>query len=303
LNKKNLTLTFFLFIVSALGTAFGQTALEQRVVDLINIERAKHDLPQFIWHDTLAAIARTHSEDMLRNNFVSITSSDGSGGLQRIRQGGITRVVGQNTLVYGGGNTPEQRVATWMENSRAAILHEDRSFIGIGIVQRPAGFSANNSSYWTLMIIQIPLEMSPSEIRAFEMRVFELTNIERAKHGFPALIWHDNLAAASRALSEDIMRNNLGTHTGSGHTGSDDSTARQRIERAGVTNGRYWSENISYGRRTPEAVVDGWMNSPGHRANILNSSPTHLGVGLIQRPEGSNARFSIYVVQNFCAFR
>ena len=39
-------------------------------------------------------------------------------------------------------------------------------------------------------------------------------------------------------------------------------------------------ENIAYGQITPEAVVEGWMNSPGHRANILNASYTRIGVGL-----------------------
>jgi uncharacterized protein YkwD len=40
-------------------------------------------------------------------------------------------------------------------------------------------------------------------------------------------------------------------------------------------------ENIAKGYRTPQAVVDGWMNSPGHRANILNGSYTHIGVGYV----------------------
>jgi len=140
-------------------------------------------------------------------------------------------------------------------------------------------------------------------ILAFEQRVFELTNIERVTRGLPPLIRHELLAVAARAHSLDMMRNNLGSHTGSGHTGSDGSTARQRMVRAGITNGSFYGENISYGSSTPEDVVEGWMNSPGHRENILDTDFTHLGVGLTWRPEGSSARFNIYVVQNFCAFR
>jgi uncharacterized protein YkwD len=139
-------------------------------------------------------------------------------------------------------------------------------------------------------------------ILAFEQRVFELTNIERVNHGLPPLIRHELLAVSSRAHSLDIMLNNLGSHTETGHTGSDGSTARQRMVRAGITNGRFYGENISYGSTTPEEVVEGWMNSPGHRANILHTDFTHLGVGLTWRPEGSSARFRIYVVQNFCSF-
>jgi len=139
-------------------------------------------------------------------------------------------------------------------------------------------------------------------ILAFEQRVFELTNIERVNHGLPPLIWHETLAVAARAHSLDIMLNNLGIHTGSGHTGSDGSTASQRMVRTGIVNGRFYGENISYGRSTPEEAVEGWMNSHGHRENILDTDYTHLGVGLTWRPEGSSARFSIYTVQNFCAF-
>jgi len=132
----------------------------------------------------------------------------------------------------------------------------------------------------------------------FELEVFRLTNIERVNNGLPALIWHDTLAFAARAHSEDLMLNNI-----TGHTGSDGSNVGQRIERAGITNLRTWAENCAYGYTTPEAVVAGWMNSDGHRANILNAIVTHLGVGYIQRPQGASARYGTYWTQKFCAFR
>jgi len=287
--------------LSLFGTAclFAQTALERRTVELINIERANHGLSPLIWHNTLASIARAHSEDMLRNNFVSAAGSDGSNAAQRIRQGGITNTIGgANSLVYGGADTPEQRVERWINSYPSTILHEERSHIGIGIVQRPAGSTANNSAYWTLLVINVPVQLSPSEMRAFEYRVFELTNIERANHGLPPLIWNDTLSGAARAHGDDLMRNDM-----RGHVGSDGSSARQRMERAGITNGRNFSENVSYNHRTPEAVVAEWMNSPGHRANILNENNTHLGVGLAQRQEGINSQYATYCVQKFCSFR
>jgi len=273
--------------------------LEQRTFELINIERERHNLPPLILHNALASVSRANSEEMLRVN-----SLDASGLDQRISQAGITNIAGMNRFVAGNNNTPEQRVTAWMNSnsSRAAILDEDRSHVAIGIVQRQAGSNATHAIYWTLMVITVPIVMTPSEILAFEQRVLELTNIERVNHGLPPLIWHEPLAVSSRAHSLDMMRNDLGRHTGGGHTGSDGSTASQRMERAGVVNGRFYGENISYGRATPEAAVAGWMNSPGHRANILDTDFTHLGVGLTQRPEGSSARFMIYTVQNFCAF-
>ena len=132
----------------------------------------------------------------------------------------------------------------------------------------------------------------------FELKMFELTNVERGKEGLPALIWNDTLAAAAREHSKDLMQNNI-----TGHVGSNGSTLRQRIEGAGILNWSYLAENCSYGRATPELTIAGLMNSPGHRANILNPEVTHLGVGYVPRPEGSSAQYSTYWTQKFCAFK
>jgi len=302
---KKIIFAFTIITIITFGTAFAQTAgnftansLEQRVFELINNERTNNGLTPYIWHNTLASITRAHSEDMLRNNFFGFTGSNGQNNSQRLRQGGITNIGGENTLLAAGGSTPEQQVATWMNSSRSVILSENRTHIGIGIVQRPAGTNAAYSAYWTLTVIDVPLELTSSDIRAFELRVLELTNIERANQGLPPLVWHETLAEAARRHSEDMMRTNRLSHTG-----SDGSTVTQRIERAGITNWRYNAENVAQGQRTPEEVVDSWMRSPGHRANILNTTSTHLGVGFVQRLEGSNADFGFYWTQKFCAFR
>ncbi|MCL2182591.1 MAG: CAP domain-containing protein [Chitinispirillia bacterium] len=138
------------------------------------------------------------------------------------------------------------------------------------------------------------VEQQTDQVRVFERRVLELTNIERAKYRLPALVWHDVLASAALAHSEDMLRNNM-----TGHTGSDGSSPRQRADRMGVTGANSWSENVAYGSATPEAVVLAWMNSPGHKANILSDKSTHLGVGLILRPAGSSATYTHYWTQKF----
>ena len=107
----------------------------------------------------------------------------------------------------------------------------------------------------------------------FERRVFELVNIERANYGLAPLIWHDGLANAARAHSTDMRTNNFMSHTG-----FDGSSVGDRLARAGISH-RGWAENVAMGQRTPEAVMTAWMNSPGHRSNILHASQTHLGVG------------------------
>ena len=107
-----------------------------------------------------------------------------------------------------------------------------------------------------------------------EQRVFELVNIERRNHGLSELVWDNRLGNAARAHSEDMARNNYFDHTG-----RDGSSHRDRIARAGLTSVGITGENIAMGQTTPEAVMQSWMNSPGHRANILNPNVNHVGVG------------------------
>jgi uncharacterized protein YkwD len=110
----------------------------------------------------------------------------------------------------------------------------------------------------------------------FEMRVFELTNIERVNNGLPPLAWHNGLADIARTHSEDLMRNGIGWHIG-----SDGSNPIERLNRADIPNMSFRAENVAYGQPTPERVVETWMNSEGHRANILIDKATHLGVGFV----------------------
>ena len=119
-----------------------------------------------------------------------------------------------------------------------------------------------------------PKSVNPASVTVeFERRVLELTNNERVRRGIPALQWSDTLGRAARAHSEDMARNGFMSHRG-----SNGSTFDQRIAQAGF-NGGYLAENVASGQRTPEEVVNSWMNSPGHRENILNPVYTHLGVG------------------------
>jgi uncharacterized protein YkwD len=70
----------------------------------------------------------------------------------------------------------------------------------------------------------------------------------------------------------------MAAHNHMSHTGSDGSSPWQRAKRAGYDDAM--GENVAYGYRSPTAVMNGWMNSAGHRANILNCSARALGVGL-----------------------
>lgn len=121
--------------------------------------------------------------------------------------------------------------------------------------------------------------------------VITFTNAERAKVGCPALRAHAALNTAAQRHSADMATNNF-----MGHTGSDGSTMVVRIERAGYRGWTRAAENVAAGHTTAAAVVRGWMNSSGHRANILNCALREIGVGYQYR---AGTRYGHYWTQNF----
>lgn len=107
----------------------------------------------------------------------------------------------------------------------------------------------------------------------FEMQVLDLVNIERAKAGCGPVRADRALRQAAYLHSKDMGDNGYFSHTG-----RDGSSFSQRARRAGYT-GSPRGENIAAGYTSPSSVMNGWMNSSGHRNNILNCNSNELGVG------------------------
>ena len=114
------------------------------------------------------------------------------------------------------------------------------------------------------------------QILAIEEKVVALTNAERAKNGLSALQIDRPLMAAAREKSQDMK-----THNYFSHTSPTFGSPFDRLKALGIAY-KSAGENIAKGQRTPEEVVQAWMNSEGHRANILNKDFTHIGVGYVQ---------------------
>jgi uncharacterized protein YkwD len=106
-------------------------------------------------------------------------------------------------------------------------------------------------------------------------------NAQRAAAGKPALARCGSLDRAAQAHTEDQAATNTMTHTG-----SDGSTLGPRANRAGYLGWTSLGENVAMGYSTVDAVMIGWMNSSGHRANLLNGGYTHVGVGLAHSASG-----------------
>ena len=123
-------------------------------------------------------------------------------------------------------------------------------------------------------VITIPtLDSSVSES---ESEVVRLVNIERSKNGLSELKADWELSRVARYKSQDMKDKNYFSHTSPTY-----GSPFQMMKSFGISY-KTAGENIAKGYATPESVVKGWMNSPGHRANILNKSFTHIGVGYVQ---------------------
>lgn len=112
-----------------------------------------------------------------------------------------------------------------------------------------------------------------ASVLKFEKEVVRLVNEIRKQNGLSELTYDWQLSRVARIKSEDMRDNKYFSHTSPTY-----GTPFQMIKNFGITY-RSAGENIARGQTTPQKVVDAWMNSSGHRANILNSSYTHIGVG------------------------
>lgn len=127
-------------------------------------------------------------------------------------------------------------------------------------------------------ILYIP-ETAP--LKSLEDEVIRLVNIERAKNGLMALKYNWQAARVARTKSEDMINKNYFSHYSPVY-----GSPFKMLEDYGLRFSAA-AENIAYGQRTAKEVMNSWMNSPGHRANILNKSFTEIGVGAAKKANGT----------------
>ena len=123
-------------------------------------------------------------------------------------------------------------------------------------------------------------DSSASSTHPYLKQVVDLVNAERAKEGLAPLSVNAKVQAAAqvRAMESEKLFS---------HTRPDGSSFATALKEQGVSYRRA-GENIAWGQRTPQQVVNAWMNSAGHRANIMNPNFTTIGVGYYQNANGTN---------------
>ncbi|WP_328347729.1 CAP domain-containing protein [Streptomyces violaceus] len=236
-------------------------------VALVNSARADAGSPPATLDARLASAAREHAAAMAMAGRLGVESRDGVSVYQRVTGAGYAYLTVGEHLV-SGPRTPAEFVAYCLraEIPRRTLL--DPAFIHTGLAHVHDGPSGD--TYWTALWAR---PFTPDGLAGTAAAVTDLTNRERARAGLPPLAVDPLLTSAAQAHSTDMVARAFYSHTA-----PDGSRPWDRAAAAGSPR-RSIGENIACGQRSPADVVEGWMNSPGHRANILKPGFTHIGIG------------------------
>ena len=126
-----------------------------------------------------------------------------------------------------------------------------------------------------------PQQKPSTDFSSYQQQVLDLVNAERTKRGISALTLDSNLSSVATKKSQDMVNKNYFDHTSPTYGSPFDM-----MKQFGISY-RTAGENIAKGQKTPQEVVTAWMNSEGHRKNILNPNFTNLGVGIAKDSKGT----------------
>lgn len=136
----------------------------------------------------------------------------------------------------------------------------------------------NISMLYVGQVLTIP---DTNTLSSYEQQVFQLVNKERAARGLGTLRYNSEVARVARIKSQDMINKGYFSHTSPTY-----GSPFKMMESFGIrfSNG---GENIAYGQRNAQEVMTGWMNSAGHKANILSAAYTQIGVGVAKASNGT----------------
>ncbi|QIB42372.1 CAP domain-containing protein [Streptomyces aureoverticillatus] len=234
---------------------------------LVNAARAQTGAPPVRLDPRLTEAARAHAAGMAARGRLGSEGPDGVSLHQRVAAGGYAYLAMGEHLV-SGPRSPADFLDYCLgdDHSRQTVL--ERAYSHVGVAHVPAARSGD--VFWTALWAE---PFSPQGLARTTADVLTLTNSHRTAAGLRPLAPDLRLTTAAQAHSADMVARAFYSHTA-----PDGSEPWHRAAAAGSPH-RTVGENIACGQRSAAEVVQGWMDSPGHRANILKPAFTHLGVG------------------------
>ena len=173
-------------------------------------------------------------------------------------------------LSIGASAAATHKVVSGDTMWKIAVKYE----VGLSEIINANSHISNPALIYPGQILNIPV--TDSQVLNYESEVVRLVNEIRVKNGLSKLTQDWELSRVARYKSQDMKDNKYFSHTSPVYGSPFDM-----IKNFGISY-RTAGENIAKGQATPQAVVNAWMNSSGHRANILNSSYKQIGVGYVE---------------------
>ncbi|MGW7603414.1 CAP domain-containing protein [Streptomyces antimycoticus] len=256
----------------------------RHALEVVNAGRARAGAAPVALDGRLTAAAEAHARAMAVHGAPALETPDGTSLFHRIAAHGYTPLTIAEHIV-SGPRTPREFVDYCLEGDESRGPFHDPALVHLGIGR--ADGPTTGDVYWTAVWAR---PFTPDGLLRLASEVIALTNAERAAARLAPLAPDPRLTAAAQEHSDDMVARDFYSHTGpEGHQPWD------RARAAGATH-RGIGENIACGQRSPAEVLRGWMNSPGHRANILKPDFTHIGVG-----QATGSRAGTYWTQVFGA--
>ncbi len=134
------------------------------------------------------------------------------------------------------------------------------------------GATGSPAEHFTDTAITASAAYESEKLQDYAKQVLAIINRERAANGLSAVRMNDKLCDAANVRAKEIQKV-------FSHTRPNGKTCFTALNEAGVSY-TYAAENIAYGQKTPEAVMKSFMNSSGHRANILSRNAQYVGIGI-----------------------
>ncbi|WP_326812829.1 CAP domain-containing protein [Streptomyces scopuliridis] len=243
------------------------SGMEAEFAGLVRAARLGAGVAPVTLDGRLSAAARAHAAVMAGQRRLSAEGPDGLSVFQRITAGGYRYLRIDQQLVSGPRTAAEFLDYCLTDGATRRPLH-DPALTDAGIAQHHD--SRSGDVYWTALWAA---PFTAAGLLRTAAEVLSLTNAERTRAGLRPLADDRQLAKAAQGYSADMAARAFYSHTSPEGLAPWDRAAAAGAGHRGI------GENIACGQRDPREVVRGWMDSPGHRANILKPDFTHLGVG------------------------
>ena len=272
----------------------GMSAECTELLKLINAKRTEAGLKTLAANNSLTQAAKLRADDISKGYIDN--RADGSS-WDSVVTGLPNNVTDLHETMVGGSGTASGifGIMSSEPDATAAMLAGDYTQVGIGHVYNANGYGGLQD-FWSVLYIAEDTASSGTgttnqaegnSLQAQRQGVLDLVNSYRAQSGLAPLVLDEALCSAAQVRANEIVQS-------FSHTRPDGTTCFTALKEANISYGTA-GENIAAGSSTPAGVMEQWMNSPGHRDNIMKAEYRAIGIGYVQVGSG----YGHYWVQMF----